>query len=228
MKRRSPEEIVLLLREAESSSESIVDFCRRKGISDQTFYRWRQQYGGLDVDEAKRLKQLEVENAKLKKLVAACHARKIQLLLYFGYELSNIAPEWQQHSEECLVFPRAGGYKRKPEQTAYIVCYRSHWQDFLADGFQIGSAMTINRTYTDCNIDGPGCQYFYVAINHVPLGRPSVTATEGASTITVTRTKKAPPASTAPHSSRRDLRRDDAPPAAKLAVCGCRTLRTPD
>ncbi len=70
MKRRSPEEIVLLLREAETSSESIVDFCRRKGISDQTFYRWRQQYGGLDVDEAKRLKQLEVENAKLKKLVA--------------------------------------------------------------------------------------------------------------------------------------------------------------
>ncbi len=70
MKRRTPEEIVLLLREAESSGETIGDFCRRKGISDQTFYRWRQQYGGLEVDEAKRLKLLEAENAKLKKLVA--------------------------------------------------------------------------------------------------------------------------------------------------------------
>ena len=70
MKRRTPEEIVLVLREAEGSGESVVDFCRRKGISDQTFYRWRQQYGGLEVEEAKRLKLLEVENAKLKKLVA--------------------------------------------------------------------------------------------------------------------------------------------------------------
>lgn len=70
MKRRTPEEIVALLREAESSTESILDFCRRKGIADQTYYRWRRQYGGLEVDEAKRLKLLETENAKLKKLVA--------------------------------------------------------------------------------------------------------------------------------------------------------------
>lgn len=72
--------------------------------------------------------------AELDKLVAACHQRKIQLLLYFGYEMSNIAPEWDRYHEECLVHPRAGGYKRKPEQTAFIVCYRSHWQDFLAEG----------------------------------------------------------------------------------------------
>ena len=70
MKRRTPEEIVALLREAESGSEVIIDFCRRKGIADQTYYRWRRQYGGLEVDEAKRLKLLEAENAKLKKLVA--------------------------------------------------------------------------------------------------------------------------------------------------------------
>jgi putative transposase len=70
MKHRTPEEIVTLLREAESSQESTLDFCRRKGISDKTYYRWRRHYGGLEVDEAKRLKLLEVENAKLKKLVA--------------------------------------------------------------------------------------------------------------------------------------------------------------
>lgn len=82
----------------------------------------------------------------LKKLVAACHKRKIQLLLYFGYEMSDIAPEWDRYHEECLVEPRAGGYKRKPEQTAYIVCYRSHWQDFMARG--------IDRMMTEYGIDG--------------------------------------------------------------------------
>jgi len=83
---------------------------------------------------------------KLKKLVAACHARGIRLLVYFGYEMSNIAPEWDLYHEECLVFPRAGGYKRKPEQTAYIVCYRSHWQDFLAAG--------IDKALADYDLDG--------------------------------------------------------------------------
>jgi len=70
MKRRKPEEIVSVLREAESSQEPLLDFCRRKGISDKTYYRWRRQYGHLQLDEAKRLKNLEAENAKLKKLVA--------------------------------------------------------------------------------------------------------------------------------------------------------------
>ncbi|MGC8639891.1 MAG: glycoside hydrolase domain-containing protein [Isosphaeraceae bacterium] len=83
---------------------------------------------------------------ELDKLVAACHQRGIQLLLYFGYELSDIAPEWDRYHEECLVAPRAGGYKRQPAQTAYIVCYRSHWQDFLAQG--------IDRVMTKHGIDG--------------------------------------------------------------------------
>lgn len=70
MKRHTPEEIIGILREAESSREPLVDFCRRKGISEQTLYRWRHKYGGLDVSEARRLKALEVENLRLKKLVA--------------------------------------------------------------------------------------------------------------------------------------------------------------
>ena len=73
---------------------------------------------------------------KLRKLVDACHARGIQILLYHGYEMSTIAPEWAEYHERCLVHPRRGGYKRKyqpePDQTAYIVCYRSQWQDFIA------------------------------------------------------------------------------------------------
>jgi putative transposase len=70
MKRHKPEEIVALLREADSCGEAVPDFCRRKGIAEATLYRWRHKYGDLQVEEAKRLKALEAENAKLKKLVA--------------------------------------------------------------------------------------------------------------------------------------------------------------
>jgi putative transposase len=70
MKQHTAEDIVTILREAEASPESVTDFCRRKGIAEATLYRWRQKYGNLQVDEAKRLKALEAENAKLKKLLA--------------------------------------------------------------------------------------------------------------------------------------------------------------
>jgi len=70
MKQHTAEEIVTILREAETVTESVADFCRRKGIAEATFYRWRQKYGNLQIDEAKRLKALEVENAKLKKMLA--------------------------------------------------------------------------------------------------------------------------------------------------------------
>ena len=70
MKQHTAEEIVTILREAEAGTESVADFCRRKGIAEATLYRWRQKYGNLQIDEAKHLKALEVENAKLKKLLA--------------------------------------------------------------------------------------------------------------------------------------------------------------
>ncbi len=84
--------------------------------------------------------------AELTKLVRACHDRNIRLIPYYGYEMSNIAPEWQYYSEECLVAPRAGGYHRLPEQNAYIVCYRSAWQDYMADG--------IARAMDEYDLDG--------------------------------------------------------------------------
>lgn len=69
-KRFSEEQIIHILREAEMKKCSIRDLCRKHGISEQTFYRWRNRYGGLELDEAARLRQLERENARLKKLVA--------------------------------------------------------------------------------------------------------------------------------------------------------------
>ena len=68
-KRFSEEQIIRILKE-EEGSESIRDVCRRHNITEQTFYRWRNKYGGMDVSEARRLKELERENQELKKLVA--------------------------------------------------------------------------------------------------------------------------------------------------------------
>jgi putative transposase len=67
--RFSEEQIIAILKEAEAGV-SPGELCRRHGISDATFYNWRKKYGGMDVSDAKRLKTLEDENAKLKKLLA--------------------------------------------------------------------------------------------------------------------------------------------------------------
>ena len=63
------EQIIAILREQEAGSPT-ADVCRKHGISSGTFYKWKAKYGGLDVSDAKRLKALEDENAKLKKLLA--------------------------------------------------------------------------------------------------------------------------------------------------------------
>jgi transposase-like protein len=72
-KRHKPEQIISKLREAEvelSRGNSVVQASRKIGVTEQTYYRWRKEYGGLKVDQAKRLKELEKENARLKKLLA--------------------------------------------------------------------------------------------------------------------------------------------------------------
>ena len=71
--RYSAEEIVNKLREAEvllSKGRSVALACKQIRVTDQTYYRWRREYGGLKVDQARRLKALEKENTRLKKLVA--------------------------------------------------------------------------------------------------------------------------------------------------------------
>ncbi len=72
-KRHTAEQIIAKLREAEvalAKGQALVDVVRKLEISEQTYYRWRKEYGGLRVEQAKRLKELEKENARLKKLVA--------------------------------------------------------------------------------------------------------------------------------------------------------------
>jgi putative transposase len=64
------EQIIRILREAEASGLTAAAASRKQGISEQTFYRWKQKYGGMEVSGARRLKELEVENHRLKRLVA--------------------------------------------------------------------------------------------------------------------------------------------------------------
>ena len=72
-KRHTPEQIVRMLREADTqlaAGVSVPQIARRLGISEATFHRWRNHYGGMKADAMKRLKELEKENARLKKIVA--------------------------------------------------------------------------------------------------------------------------------------------------------------
>ena len=72
-KRYSAEQIILKLREAEvllAQGQTIWQVCRALEISEQTYYRWRREYGGMDTTQAKKLKELEKQNGRLKKLVA--------------------------------------------------------------------------------------------------------------------------------------------------------------
>jgi putative transposase len=70
--RFTPEQIIGKLREAEvlqSKGETMEMICRHIGVTEQTYYRWRKEYGGIRIDQAKRLKELEKENNQLRKLV---------------------------------------------------------------------------------------------------------------------------------------------------------------
>ncbi len=72
-KKHTPEQIVNVLRQIEvaiANGKTTPQGCKEAGVTEQTFYRWRREYGGLKVDQAKRLKELEQENGKLKRLVA--------------------------------------------------------------------------------------------------------------------------------------------------------------
>ena len=68
-KRFREEQIIGVLKEGEAGAKT-DNICRRHGISSATFYTWRKKYGGMDASEAKRLRELEIENAKLKRIVA--------------------------------------------------------------------------------------------------------------------------------------------------------------
>ena len=72
------EQIIAVLREQEAGT-STADVCRRHGVSTATFYKWKAKYGGLEVSDARRLRVLEAENAKLKKLLAEAMLDNVML-----------------------------------------------------------------------------------------------------------------------------------------------------
>ena len=79
IKKYKPEQIVTVLRQIEvqiSNGKTAPQACKEAGIHTQTYYRWRKEYGGLKVEQAKRLKELEKENARLKRLVAELSLEK--------------------------------------------------------------------------------------------------------------------------------------------------------
>ena len=79
MKRYKPEQIVTLLRQVEveiANGKTTPQACKEAEITQQTYYRWRKEFGGLKLDQAKRMKELERENAKLKRLVAELSLEK--------------------------------------------------------------------------------------------------------------------------------------------------------
>jgi len=72
-KRRTPEQIIRMLKQADVMSgqgQTVDVICRELGVSDATYYKWRKEYGGMGVDQARRLKELETENKRLKTAVA--------------------------------------------------------------------------------------------------------------------------------------------------------------
>ncbi len=105
---------------------------------------------------------------RLKSLVKACHERGLRLAVYFGYEISDIAPEYEHYARECLAWkPGMWFYTRQPPQRAYRVCYRSPWADFLAWGIEHAlKKYDLDGVYLDgtaapfaCDNELHGCGY---------------------------------------------------------------------
>lgn len=81
--RFSAEQIIGFIKQAEAGL-AVTELCRQNGFSDATFYTWRAKYGGMDVPDARRLKALELENGRLKKLLAEAHLDIEALKIGFG------------------------------------------------------------------------------------------------------------------------------------------------
>ena len=92
-KRYTPEQIIRLLRQAEvlsSEGRNLPEICREIGVTANTYYRWRKEYGGMQVNQAKRLKELEKENSRLKRAVADLTLDN-QILKYITL---SVLPRW--------------------------------------------------------------------------------------------------------------------------------------
>ena len=100
-KRYNAEEIIHKLLEADvliAQGKTVLETCKQLGVTEQTYYRWRKEYGGLRIDQAKRLKDLEKENARLKKLLAEAEVDKA-ILMWVPAVLSHPIPETSEPVE---------------------------------------------------------------------------------------------------------------------------------
>ena len=79
MKKRFTEEQIIKVLKEHAAGAKVADICRKHGVSDATLYKWKAKYGGMEVSDAKKLKALESENAKLKRLVADSSLDKVVL-----------------------------------------------------------------------------------------------------------------------------------------------------
>jgi hypothetical protein len=138
---------------AAGAEETVLDKATRLGVRTLVFHEhWTpiQNYWRTNRE------------AELHQLIDACHKRGIKLLLYFGYELSTLAPEWNEVAEKVLVKTPTGGltggYFRQPPQRDYIVCLNSEWSERLLNGI----ISAINRygfdgVYLDGTIEPFAC-----------------------------------------------------------------------
>ncbi|MBA3505703.1 MAG: IS3 family transposase [Betaproteobacteria bacterium] len=108
-KRFSEEQIIAVLKEAEAGAKT-KDLCRRHGISDATFYNWKSKYAGMTVSEARRLKELEQENAKLKRLLAEAELDKAALKDLLGPKM--VGPQAKRAAVVMLMTERGFGVTR--------------------------------------------------------------------------------------------------------------------
>ena len=102
--RFTEEQIIGILREHEAGAKT-ADMCRKHGISSATFYKWKARYGGLEVSDAKRLKALEDENAKLKKLLAEAmldNAMLKDIASKNVWSAPSVQGSWTRHDDSCV------------------------------------------------------------------------------------------------------------------------------
>ena len=90
--RFTEQQIIGFLKQAEAGL-AVKEVCRQGGFSEPTFYKWRAKYGGMDAEEARRLKDLELENARLKKLLAEAHLDLEALKVGFGVKRQDAASQ---------------------------------------------------------------------------------------------------------------------------------------
>jgi len=103
-KRHTEEQIIAILKEHEAGVKT-ADLCRKHGISEASFYNWKAKYGGLEVSEAKRLKGLESENVRLKKLLADAmldNAALKDLLAKNVWSAPSVQGSWTRHDDSCV------------------------------------------------------------------------------------------------------------------------------